>query len=147
MNRIALLALTLATSTGCLFVDRDVRRDPVVPPVVVVNAAPYILEATSGCYYDAYNVDDVWYFDAIVDDADGALDVTQVWADVYDEQTGYLVESFPLDPTTDPTYWTSEWLVSTSNLDCWYPLYVIDVVAYDTFEDYDIITIYPDTYR
>ncbi len=147
MTRILIPALILALGAGCIFVD-DSPPDVIVVPSdpVVVNAAPYVLDAWAGCYYDDYNRDDVWYFEAYVDDPDGVYDVVQVWADVRDDYTGEVVQSFELYPTDDPYVWFSDWLSSTTWMDCWYGLYSVDIYAYDSFDDFDGVTILPATY-
>ena len=146
MTRIATLALALAVSTGCIFVDDG--NDPVIidDTPMFVNSAPFVDDAAAGCFFDDFNLDDVWYFEALVDDPDGVLDVMQVWADVYDDRTGELVQSFELYPTDDPFLWYSDWLASTTYLNCWYDLYSIDVIAYDSFDDWSAVTILPATY-
>jgi hypothetical protein len=147
MTRLLALATALAVTTGCIYVDDNDPPPPSAPVIIEpVNAAPYVLDGFSGCFYDSYNRDDVWYFDASTDDPDGVFDVVQVWADVWDDRTGELVQSFELYPTDDPYIWYSDWLVSTTFLDCWYPFYSVDIVAYDAFDAYGAITILPDTY-
>ena len=131
------LAIALATlATGCIVVDDD-------RPGGVVNYAPEILDADAGCYWDSYYYDDIWYFEAAVDDLDGPRDVEAVWADVYDEWSGDLVESFELYPTNDPHIWFSDWLGSSTWLDCMYYDYTVDIVAYDSFDDSDWVTVIP----
>lgn len=141
---LALSAAAVIALSGCVVHSSDVDRAPVA--VVVDNFVPEILEADVGVFYDAREFDDVWYFDATVDDYDGALDVTQVWADVYDDVTGINVASYELYPTDDVNFWTLEIFGSTSGLDPFYPYYSVDIVAYDTFSDYDIYTVLPATY-
>ena len=112
----------------------------------VLNYAPDVLDGEAGCYYDgAYN-DDIWYFDAVVDDFDGVSDVMQVWADVYDEYDGQLIESFELYRTDNGMAWFSDWMGSSTYLNCYYSNYTVDIVAYDYWEDMDYITIIPFTY-
>ena len=145
LNRITLPALALATlTTGCIVYESDYRDVPDrrAPPAAI-NYAPEILDADAGCYFDRAYRDDIWMFDAIVDDPNGPLDVVAVWADVYDEWDGTLVESFELFPTDDPYYWFSDWLGSTTWLACGYDLYSVDIVAYDTLDAVDAITIIP----
>ncbi|MFK7931700.1 MAG: hypothetical protein AB8H79_26210, partial [Myxococcota bacterium] len=113
----ALAAITALTS-GCIVVDDTGPNTRPAP--VVVNYAPEVWDGEAGCYYDGYERDDIWYFEAVVDDLDGLGDVTSVWADVYDEFDGTLVESFELYPTDDPEVWFSDWLGRTTYLDCGY---------------------------
>ena len=134
----ALLALAAASFSGCV-----VYTDaPSHPPV---NAAPTILWADAGCYFDTVLRDEVWYFEADADDPNGVLDVTAVYADVYDSRNGQWIETFELFPTADPYVWYSDWLGSTTRLDCFYDGYEVDIVAYDSFDDDDIFSLYPDT--
>lgn len=146
MTRIIALTLGIAALTGCVFVDPSppVHHDPVV---VVTNSPPVVFDGWSACSFDAGYNDDIWSFEADVDDADGVLDVVQVWADVYDDNTGELVRSFELYPGADPAVWYADFLASTTYLDCWYGGYSVDLVAYDSLDDYGVLTIYPDTYR
>ncbi|MCB9681600.1 MAG: hypothetical protein H6733_09035 [Alphaproteobacteria bacterium] len=149
MTRLAILTAALAVGTGCIFVDADGPHHHTPGPVVVVpvNEAPIVLDGFASCYYDDYNRDDVVWFEADVDDPNGALDVVQAWADVYDGATGELVETFELYPTDDPYVWFSDWLVSTTYFDCWYPYYEVDLQIYDASGASDILTILPDSYR
>lgn len=149
MSRISTIALLLAAASGCIFYEDEADtvivedRDPVV---VVSNAEPFVFDAYSGCYFDPYNGDDIWFFDAWVDDPDGVFDVVQVWADVYDDYTGQLVQSFELYPTTNANEWYSDWLVSSTWLDCWYNGYSVDLIAYDSYDAAGGMTIWPSTY-
>lgn len=133
MTRLAIAALVL--STGCI-----VYEDGAPGPV---NRAPFVYDGEAGCYWDNYFADDVWYFEAEADDPDGVLDVVEVYADVWDERTGDWVDSFELFPTRDPYYWWSDWLGSTTWLVCGYDGYLVDLVAYDSFGAYDILTVVP----
>ena len=147
MRKLTTIALALLVTTGCIIhtSDRDDEFEVDVP-VVDTNYAPIVTFADAGCYWDSYYHDDIWYFEADVDDYDGPLDVVQVWADVYDEWDGSFVESFELFPTDDPYLWYSDWLGSSTWLDCWYDNYSVDIVAYDTWNDYDYMTIWANTY-
>lgn len=134
----------LALSTGCV-----VYTDSGAPPgggTGPVNYAPHINWADGGCYYDGYYGDDIWYFEADVNDPDGALDVTAVYADVYDSYTGEWVDSFELYPTAKATDWYSDWLGHTTYLDCYYGGYIVDITAYDSFDATDHISFVPVTY-
>lgn len=144
MFRLMPLALTLAIFPGCIFVNHDVDHND---PPVYTNAIPQVIDGYAGCDYDASLQADLLIFDAIVDDLDGLGDVTQVWADVYDERTNELIQSFELFPTDDPSYWYSDWLAGTTYVDCWYPDQSVDLVVYDRSEDYDILTVWLDSYR
>lgn len=138
MTRIVTTALLLAISTGCIIVDRRPDPTPVVP---VVNSAPYVFDAVGACYYDAYNRDDIVYFDVTVDDPDGIYDVVSVYVDVVDELRGEIVQTFELYPTDDPYRWFSDWLVSTTWVDCFDPYLSVDVYVYDQFDAYGVSTI------
>ena len=111
---------------------------------VPVNAAPYVVEAEAYVFFDPVHDDDVWAFEAVVDDEDGIGDVIGVWADVYDGDV--LLETFELYPTEDPYVWYSEWLGSTSTLDPFWPGYSVDFVVYDTYEDFGWVTVTAATY-
>jgi hypothetical protein len=147
---LALPVLALFTATGCIVVDDsgDNRPPPPPPPPVVVNYAPEVGDAEAGVYWDNGYRDDIWYFDAFVQDGDGARDVTEVWADVYDDYgrgDGYI-ESFELFPTNDPNVWFSDWMGSSTYLDPYYAGYSVDIVAYDSYGDTGYVTVMPYTY-
>jgi hypothetical protein len=144
MIRIAALTLSIATLTGCIFIDADDEPSGDSP---AENVAPVVLSAEAGCYFDAVNNDDILELYATVDDANGLSDVQQVWADIYDEPTGELVQSLELFGTDDPAVWFSDWLVSTTLFDCTYPLWVVDFVAYDNDGVAGALAVYPNTYR
>jgi hypothetical protein len=149
MNKlITLAAATLLSLSGCVVHSYD--YDEPAPVVVVetpVNYAPTVYGADAGVYWDGYYGDDIWYFEASVDDLDTPYDVVSVWADVYDEYAGGVyVESFELFPTDDPYFWYSDWLGRTTLLDPFYPGYTVDIVAYDTYEDFGFVTLWPATY-
>jgi len=110
------------------------------------NESPSVEWADGGCYYDHYGDDYVWYFEADAFDPDGLFDVVAVYADVYDEYTGTLEDSFELFDTDDPYFWFSDWWGSSTYLDCHYDGYVVDIVAYD-YEDYtDVYSFWPAVY-
>jgi len=144
MFRLALLGLPIAlAASGCVVYD-----DP-DPDVVVVqkNHSPVLVDGSAWVYYDAGLRDDIWTFDSVVDDPDGFRDIIGVWADVYDEWSGGVpVESFELFPTNDPAYWFSDWYGSTTRLDPFYRGYTVDLVVYDTYEEFDWITVWAETY-
>jgi hypothetical protein len=135
LNARALLAAGLAALpllTGCVYHDNDAGP---------YNAAPDLGRASAGCYWDGWNADYIWYFDAEVSDPDGVYDVVEVWADVYNAQ-GLYIESFELfRETPDPGYWFSDWLQYYSMLDCIGGSYSVDIVAYDSFGAFDLRTI------
>lgn len=145
---LALIGLAALTTSGCVVYSGSGGGGggPVYEPVP--NAAPYINWADAGCYYDGYFNDDIWYFQADADDIDGVFDVVAVYADVYDMRAGgQWVETFELLPTDDPYVWYSDWLGRTTYLDCYYGGYEVDIVAYDTFDAFDVMTLIPATYN
>jgi hypothetical protein len=146
MRKLITLGLALLSTTGCIIYtdDEPNRIDPTID--IYVNSQPFVLWGDAGCYYDRSFRDDIWYFEAEVDDFDGPLDVISVWADVYDEWDGSWVESFELFPTNDPYMWYSDWLGSSTFLDCYYNNYTVDIVAYDSFDEYDYTTVWARTY-
>lgn len=128
--------LAALVSTGCL-----VYEEP-GPGPGPVNHAPFVEWADAGCYWDGYYADHIWYFEADITDPDGNLDVVAVYADVYDAR-GEWADSFELYPTQDPVFWFSDWLGSSTWLSCDYGGYVVDIVAYDSFDAYDVLSITP----
>jgi hypothetical protein len=146
MNRMTALALFLAAAPGCVVYTGHPGGGG-GGGTVVTNIPPSVTSADAFVYYDPAYRDDIWAFDAFVDDGNGIGDVTQVWADVYDEYAGgVLVESFELYPTNDPYEWYSDWLGSTTTLDPFYPGYSVDFVVYDQFDDFGYLTVWADTY-
>lgn len=135
---------------GCVVVDDGPDHLTTTTTTTVwvpANEAPYVSDGAAFVFYDPVSDDDVWAFEAVVDDPDGVGDVIGVWADVYDEGNGgRLMESLELFPTEDPYVWYSEWLGSTSTLDPFYTEYAVDLVVYDTFEDFGWLTVVPTTY-
>ena len=147
-NALAALLLTTMTS-GCYVYGYDSAPPPNPGPgpgPVIVNSIPIVYDGYAGVYWDEFYYDDIWVFEAEVDDPDGALDIVAVFADVYDERTGQLVETFELYPTEDPFYWYSDWYGSSTFLDPFYPNYTVDIIAYDSFDDFDFVTVWADTY-
>ena len=71
-NAIALLPL-VALSACYVYADDVNRPQPPSnpPPVIVDNYAPEVLDAFAGVFWDGYVVDDIWSFEATVDDLDG----------------------------------------------------------------------------
>lgn len=118
------------------------------PPAGVVNIAPYVSGAEAGVYWDSIFGDDVWYFNAYAEDADGPMDVTEVWADVYDAFSGSSepIQSFALFPGNEPSAWASEWGSASTHLDPYYTGYSIEFVAYDSFGDEGFVSVVPYTY-
>ena len=139
MMRIAALALFAAS--GCVVYEEDHYYEE--PPPEPVNYAPDVTWAEAGCYWDGYYYDDIWYFSAEVDDPNGVYDVIAVYADVYDNRTGAWVDSFELYPTNDPYVWFSDWLGSSTYLSCHYYDYSVDLVAYDSYESWSVMTVAP----
>lgn len=137
MNRAALLFAALAALPGCLVYTDN--------PKPVGNYAPYITYADAGCYPDDYYHDFVWYFDADVEDADGANDVAAVYADVYDSWSGEWQDGFELYPEGGVT-WYSAWVGSSTYLDCTYPDYEVDITAEDIYGAIDVVTVIPATW-
>jgi hypothetical protein len=137
MSRFAAMLLAgLPLAAGCLVYDSGPANRP------PVNYAPTITYADGGCYWDPGYRDYVWWFESDVDDPDGYLDVTEVYADVYDDATGKWEDGFELYPDTGMT-WYSAWLGSSTYLDCAYPYYSVDITAYDSYGDYDVVTFVP----
>ena len=141
----ALLTLGALAAPGCVVHDTSGGPPPTTGGGVTVetNAPPVITWANAGCYWDSYYRDDIWYFEADVDDPNSPYDVVAVYADVYDARSGAWVDSFELYPTSDPYYWFSDWLGSSTYLACGYPDYVVDVWAYDSYDAEDALSVYP----
>lgn len=134
MIRCAAALAAFATLSGC-FVYADT-------PHSTPNAAPAIVYADAGCYPDDYYHDFVWYFDADVEDWDGANDVSEVYADVYDDWTGEWIDGFELFPEGG-VIWYSSWVGNSTYLDCTYTGYVVDFTAFDIFGASDVVSVYP----
>ena len=126
MRNLISLGLVLLT-TGCVVYTSDNDTDDVYYEEAV-NYTPTVLDAEAGCYFDSYYYDDIWYFEADIDDANSPYDVVAVYADVYDSYSGTWVDSFELFPTNDAYYWFSDWLGSSTYLDCMYGGYVVDIL-------------------
>lgn len=130
-RKLAPLPLAALFAQGCVVHDSD-HDDHAPPPPPPPNAAPYVADAGAGVYWDGYYHDDIWYFEAVVDDPNGPYDIVEVWADVYDEYHGVAyVETFELYPTNDPYVWFSDWMGYSTHLDPWYDGYTVDFVVYD----------------
>ena len=134
--------LALAMTSGCVvYSDDHHHADTVI--VERTNYTPEFLYAEAGCYWSDYHHDFIWYFDAEVFDDDI---VTGVYADVFDAY-GVWVDSFELyNETVYEEVWFSDWLQYSTYLDCYYGGYQIDLVAYDSYDAYDIVSIAPYTY-
>lgn len=151
MNRVMLAAAAALSLGGCVVYDYD-DTTPTGPggTVVIVedgNYDPYVVSAAAYVYFDQYYFDDIWTFEATVDDPNGVGDIIGVWADVYDEYAGgVLVESFELYPTNDPYFWFSDWFGSTTWLDPFWGGYTVDFVVYDSFECFGYTTVWAETY-
>ena len=146
MRKLALSASLLALFTGCVVYSDGPAPPPSGPYPGPVNAAPYVYDASAGCYWDSYTGQDNWYFQLSADDPDGVYDVVDAWAYVYDEWDGSFVGSFELYPTDDPYTWYSDWPERSTGLDCWYSDYSVDLVAYDSYDAYDTMTVWANTY-
>lgn len=141
--RNALALLTVLTS-GCLWV-ADVDPGPGPGPGPVVNSLPFIVSGDAYVSWDPYYYDDIWSFEATVDDGDGPLDVVEVYVDIYDDYTGTLVESLDLLPSEDPYFWYSDWYGSSLYLDPW-GSYTVDIIAIDSFDEFDVYSVSALTY-
>lgn len=108
-----------------------------VPPVQA-HAPPSIEYADGSCYYDEGYRSFTWWFEADVTDTDGPYDVVAVWADVYDDWDGALVDSFELY-REERAYWYSDWDQSSTGLDCDYYDYTVEFVAYDAADWHDSV--------
>lgn len=134
----SLVLASLATgATGCIVYETDVND--------VSNYSPTITWAEAGCFWDSVYGDYVWYFDTDVDDPNGPGDIKSVYADVYDSWSGEWVDSFELYKYGRYN-WYSDWLQASTWLDCTYPDYVVDFVAYDYQGKSDLYSVYPYTY-
>ena len=146
----ALLVLSAVAAQGCIVHSYDTYEEPYTETEVIVvqdNYAPYVIDAEAGVYWDSWEGDDIWYFDAYVDDPDGPYDIISVWADVYDEcRGGAYIQSFELYPTDDPYVWYSDWVGRSTYLNPFDDCYTVDFVAYDTFEDFGYTTVWALTY-
>lgn len=138
----------ILSSTGCVVYSYDTVEEPGTEVIIVEeNARPIVLDGYAFVYWDNAYRDDIWEFEAFVDDPDSPYDVYMVWADVYDEcRGGSLVESFELYPTNDPYIWFSDWLGSSTWLDPFSDCYTVDLVAYDSYDEFDVLTVWAETY-
>ena len=137
---LALLAVLSAALPGCYVVTDD--TGPSGPPAAV-NYPPEVTAGEAGVYWDDYNQDYIWYFQASADDPNGVYDVVDCWADVYDNYSGQLIDSFELYPTNDAYTWYSDWLSASTYLDPTYYDYSVDLTAYDAAGETATITVAP----
>lgn len=116
------------------------------PPSVPVplNFAPVVSDAEAGVYWDDIAWADYWYVDAFVDDPDGPLDVSEVWANVY-TRSGRLVDTFELEPIDNYGRWSIEFDAAYAPLDP-YGDYTIELQAFDAYGASGYATIVPYTY-
>jgi len=133
-------------SQACVVVESDKYDSSYDSSTYDINSNPIIESAEAGCFYDSLLNEDLWYFDASVYDPDSDYDVVAVYVDVYDSWTGELEDTFTLEEDDTWGIWTAEWFESSTNLDCFYDGYEIDVSAYDAYDGIDMITIIPSTY-
>jgi hypothetical protein len=156
MFRLTFLSLLLLITTGCIIyaeddgVYEDQYTDYPAASVEIdwqINSSPIMLDAYAGCYWDSLSFDDIWEFEGIVADGDGLRDVVSVWADVYDEYAGgVFIESFPLFESSIPGVWYSDWRASSTWLSCFYDGYTVDLVVYDSWDEFDYLTVWANTY-
>ena len=133
-----MFAVTSLLLSGCfVFVDDD--DDP-----PVVNYQPEILseETSWGCDYSASAGDYFFEFVTVVEDDDGPGDVEYVDVTVYEANTDYEIDSFPLLYEGDAVWGGLVW-ESESNLYDWCS-HPIDVrfEAFDRAGGYDTYTLY-----
>ncbi|MEM6926008.1 MAG: hypothetical protein AAF602_03690 [Myxococcota bacterium] len=90
--------------------------------------------------------DDLLLLDAEVFDPDGIGDVAVVFVEIYDDYTGFFVDSFDLIPQTS-FLWQETIPVFQTNLDpYYYPDYSIDFVVQDFQGEGEIVNVLPDIY-
>lgn len=137
------LARTLLISSAGTLLGCEVTVDGTWPDWTW-NWDPVVYDGDAGCEWDPAREQYVWYFEAEVDDWDGLDDIVYVDANVYDDwRGGYLADSFALRPTSDPGVWYGEWPERVTSLDCTYPGYSVDLVAWDGFDGSGALTIIP----
>lgn len=136
MTRPLALAAAAAMLPACIVYEDDVHQP-------AGNAAPWIEYAYAECYWDPAYADYVWWFEADVDDPDGASDVESVWADVYYIDDGALADGgFELVWYDGITY-DSAWVGASTYLDCTWPGYFVEITAYDYAGAYDVVSVDP----
>jgi hypothetical protein len=111
------------------------------------NWAPYVVTADAGCFWDPATREDVWYFEAEVDDYDGWRDIVAVEAHVYDDWHGDdWVDGFSLEETAYAWTWYAEYPERHTNLDCYYDRYTVVFYVWDYFDEMGALEVYPHTY-
>jgi len=116
-------------------------------PVWIDNWSPEVVDADAGCVWDGYLGEDVWYFEAEVDDYDGLGDIVSVEAHVYDDwHGGRWVDGFELDPTADRWVWYTEYPEHVTALDCHYRGYTVEFYVWDWWGDVGTLAVWPSTY-
>ncbi len=134
------LSLLLAVASGCVILVDDEWA------AWTWNWDPVVYDGDAGCVWDSALRENVWYFEAEVDDWDGPEDIWFVEANVYDEwRGGRLVDAFELAPTEDPWIWYGEWMEFSTALDCRYTGYSVDLIAWDFYEGWGVLTLTPRT--
>ncbi len=113
----------------------------VIYPAPETNVAPVVLEADVLCTVGEFTEGDVWEFAALVDDERGPLEVVAVDAWTWDVTTGEDLLYFPLFPTNDAFVWASAWIVEDEPLDCADPNVAVDLVAWDSWGAWSVLTL------
>ena len=94
----------------------------------------------------AVDRDFVWWCEADVFDANGFEDGSAVYADVLDWD-GQFVDSFELyQNLDDKIVWGSAWFELSTWLDCRYPDYIVEFLAYDWLGGVDVLDVTPLVY-
>ncbi len=144
---INILALTVSMlSTGCIVVEGSAPggngTNAGNNTSTEWNASPIISYADAGCWYDSYEMDYVWSFEADIFDDDGQWEIADVFADVFDTWDNSWTDSFELTSWDDYTY-TADWAEYQTYLYCGYGDYEVDFVVYDEWDAYDVYTVVP----
>ena len=143
---ISTLPIFMATMACEVTVHEHDHDEYVVPVQPIVEEAPFIEWADAGCFWSSFEGDFLWWFQADVFDANGFEDVSAVYADVLD-WNGQWVDSFELyQDYNQQLTWYSDWRELSTWLDCRYPDYLIEFVAYDWLGGVDAIDVVPATY-
>lgn len=139
MRLLPVLAFASVALPAC-YVEVD---DP-GPPPGPVNYAPTFDWADAGCWWDPYEYDFIWTFEAGVWDPDGIGDIAEVYVDVYDTWDGTWQDGFMLYPDAyELTFWYSDWVERSTYLYCDYPGYVIDFTVVDYSGAYEVVSVNP----